>query len=104
MGDRVLVLGGGGREHSLAWKLSKSVHVSRVLLAPGNAGTFECSKMENLPSSTVTPSDNESVINNCNQNNIVFVVVGPEAPFANGVGDYLNEAKAFESGFKNRIR
>lgn len=92
MGDRVLVIGGGGREHSLAWKLAKSVHVSRVFLAPGNAGTCDSSKMENLPPSCINANDNESIVKYCSQNNIDFVVVGPEAPLANGVADYLNEA------------
>ena len=92
MGDRVLLIGGGGREHSLAWKLAQSKHVARVFLAPGNAGTQDCFKLENLPSTCLDPNDNKSVVKYCSENNIDFVVVGPEAPLANGLADCLNEA------------
>lgn len=47
MAERVLVVGGGGREHALAWKLAQSQHIQQVLVAPGNAGTVNCGKICN---------------------------------------------------------
>lgn len=47
MAAKVLVVGGGGREHALAWKLAQSPHVQQVLVAPGNAGTANCGKISN---------------------------------------------------------
>lgn len=47
MAERVLVIGSGGREHALAWKLAQSPHVQNVLVAPGNAGTANCGKISN---------------------------------------------------------
>ena len=47
MAERVLVIGSGGREHALAWKLAQSPHVQQVLVAPGNAGTASCGKISN---------------------------------------------------------
>lgn len=47
MAERVLVVGGGGREHALAWKLAQSPQVQQVLVAPGNAGTAGCGKISN---------------------------------------------------------
>lgn len=47
MAERVLVIGSGGREHTLAWKLAQSPHIQQVLVAPGNAGTADCGKISN---------------------------------------------------------
>lgn len=47
MAERVLVIGSGGREHALAWKLAQSPHIQQVLVAPGNAGTASCGKISN---------------------------------------------------------
>lgn len=47
MAVKVLVVGGGGREHALAWKLAQSPHIQQVLVAPGNAGTASCGKISN---------------------------------------------------------
>ena len=47
MAEKVLVVGGGGREHALAWKLAQSDQVQQVLVAPGNAGTAKCAKISN---------------------------------------------------------
>lgn len=93
MGDRVLLIGGGGREHALAWKLAHSDHVSRIFVAPGNAGTQSIAKVTNVSSTEVNCSLNEDVVKFCKENQIDFVVVGPEAPLANGIADELHKAE-----------
>ena len=92
MGDKVLIVGGGGREHAIAWKLAQSNHVGTILVAPGNAGTA-ClqQKTQNVPSSILNHNDNESVVKYCVENKVDFVIIGPEAPLANGLGDCLRE-------------
>ena len=78
----VLVVGGGGREHSLGWKLSKSSKVEKVFFAPGNGGTEN-----NIPISVekIDELADFALKNNC------FTVVGPEAPLAIGIVDKFNE-------------
>lgn len=82
MAARVLVIGSGGREHTLAWKLAQSNHVKQVLVAPGNAGTACSQKISNAAVST---SDHSALAQFCKDENIEFVVVGPEAPLAAGI-------------------
>ncbi|EDO38346.1 predicted protein [Nematostella vectensis] len=91
MGDKVLLIGSGGREHAIAWKLSQSDHVSTIYIAPGNAGT-EGHKMQNVSSSVLDVNVNENVVSYCRDNKVDFVVVGPEAPLANGIADSLQDA------------
>ena len=78
----VLVIGGGGREHALAWKLSQSPKVSAVFVAPGNAGTARLPKTCNI-----TPVDNAALVRFAKDKQIALTVVGPEAPLAKGVVD-----------------
>ena len=78
----VLVIGGGGREHALAWKLSQSPKVSAVFVAPGNAGTAHLPKTCNI-----TPVDNAALVRFAKDKQIALTVVGPEAPLAKGVVD-----------------
>ena len=78
----VLVIGGGGREHALAWKLSQSSKVSAVFVAPGNAGTARLPKTCNI-----TPVDNAALVRFAKDKQIALTVVGPEAPLAKGVVD-----------------
>lgn len=78
----VLVIGGGGREHALAWKLSQSPKVSAVFVAPGNAGTAHLPKTRNI-----TQVDNAALVQFAKSNQIALTVVGPEAPLAKGVVD-----------------
>ncbi|KAM7132557.1 trifunctional purine biosynthetic protein adenosine-3 [Molossus nigricans] len=82
MAARVLVLGGGGREHALAWKLAQSSHVQQVLVTPGNAGTA-CS--EKISNAAISSSDHSALAQFCKDEKIEFVVVGPEAPLAAGI-------------------
>ncbi len=84
---KILVLGSGGREHAIAWKLSKSRKVRRVFAGPGNAGTEGV--CQNLPA--VDPMKFESVLAAARKNGIDCVFVGPEVPLAAGVVDYLSE-------------
>lgn len=87
MSERVLLIGGGGREHALAWKLSQSDLVSQIFVAPGNAGTARGDpKVSNI---ALDVKDFDSVAKCCTENAISFVVVGPEDPLAAGIADYL---------------
>lgn len=77
---KLLVIGSGGREHALAWKLAQSPKVSTVFVAPGNAGTAIEPKVQNI---AVTA--HADLIDFCQKESIAFTVVGPEAPLAAGV-------------------
>uniref|UniRef100_A0A8C4VP55 Trifunctional purine biosynthetic protein adenosine-3 n=1 Tax=Gopherus evgoodei TaxID=1825980 RepID=A0A8C4VP55_9SAUR len=89
MADRVLVIGSGGREHALAWKLAQSPHVKQVLVAPGNAGTANNGKISN---SAVLVSNHTILAQFCKDHNIGLVVVGPEALLGTGIVDDLMSA------------
>ncbi|XP_071287214.1 trifunctional purine biosynthetic protein adenosine-3-like [Agelaius tricolor] len=89
MAERVLVIGSGGREHALAWKLAQSPHVKHVFVAPGNAGTADNRKISN---SAVLVSNHTIVTQFCKDHNIGLVVVGPEALLAAGIVDDLRAA------------
>ena len=82
---KILVLGSGGREHALAWKLAASSRVKRVFAGPGNAGTAQVGT--NLPEVSLASFDTIDAA--CRQNRIDCVFVGPETPLADGVVDFL---------------
>jgi phosphoribosylamine--glycine ligase len=82
---RVLLLGGGGREHALGWKLASSPKIDLLISCPGNPGLAEIGDTE--PS--IDPNDPAAVVNLARDRDIDFVVVGPEAPLAAGVADAL---------------
>ncbi|GAB4168795.1 MAG: phosphoribosylamine--glycine ligase [Wenzhouxiangellaceae bacterium] len=86
---KCLVIGSGGREHALAWKLAQSERVSRVLVAPGNAGTATEAGVENVP---VAADDIDGLLGLARDQDIGLTVVGPEAPLAAGIVDRFNEA------------
>ncbi len=86
---RVLVIGGGGREHALAWKLAASKRVTKVFCAPGNAGTAELAENVN-----VQPENLNALFHLVRQNKIDFTVVGPEDPLSLGIVDEF-ESKGF---------
>ncbi|WP_317055182.1 phosphoribosylamine--glycine ligase [Roseovarius rhodophyticola] len=83
----ILILGGGGREHALAWAVMQNPKCDKLIVAPGNAGIAqiaECAKLD--------IESGAAVVSFCEAEAIEFVVVGPEAPLAAGVGDRLREA------------
>ena len=81
---KVLIIGGGGREHALAWKAAQSPQVSTVYVAPGNAGTASEPKMENV---AIGVEDIDALIQFAQQNEVALTIVGPEAPLVIGVVD-----------------
>jgi len=84
----VLILGSGGREHALAWKISQSPLCETIYTAPGNPGTAQVG--ENIP---LDISDFEVVANAALERNITLVVIGPEIPLVNGITDYFKSRK-----------
>ena len=110
----ILVIGGGGREHALAWKLAQSAKVKNIYLAPGNGGTALDGRFKNIPITDVVELRVWAEVNK-----IVLTVVGPEAPLAAGVVDefrkhgmrifgptqaaaQLESSKAFSKAFMKR--
>src|SRR5688500_12589424 len=85
---RVLVIGGGGREHALVRALMRSPGRPEILCAPGNAGIAH----DRVPCLPIDPEDVEAVVAAARDERCDFVVIGPEAPLAAGVVDALTEA------------
>lgn len=83
----VLLIGSGGREHALAWKIAASPVLSALYCAPGNPGIASVAECVALD-----PADHEVIIAFCQQKSIEFVVVGPEAPLVAGIADDLRAA------------
>jgi phosphoribosylamine--glycine ligase len=83
----ILVVGGGGREHALCWKLSQSPYVTRVFCTPGNAGIEEDAVVKNI-----SANDTEGVLRLCRDEGIDLVVIGPEKPLISGMADRLRDA------------
>ncbi len=111
---KVLVIGGGGREHALAWKLSQSERIQKVYVAPGNGGTARDPNLVDVPITDV-----KALREWAQQEKIELTVVGPEAPLAAGVVDefrahgmrifgptqaaaQLESSKAFSKAFMQR--
>jgi len=88
-GVHVLVLGSGGREHALAWKLAQSPRVNRVSVAPGNAGTALEPAIDNVG---LDPMDFPSLVDFARREHVDLTVVGPEAPLVAGVVDHFRAA------------
>jgi len=85
----VLIIGGGGREHALAWKAAQSVRVERVYVAPGNAGTAREAKVENV---AIGAEDISGLLAFARDNGVGLTIVGPEAPLVAGVVDVFEQA------------
>ena len=84
----ILVVGSGGREHALAWKLAEPDSVSRVFVAPGNAGTALEPKLENIP---LDPMDIKGLATFAQEHDCALTVIGPEAPLVAGIVDHFSE-------------
>jgi len=84
---KLLVVGGGGREHALAWKLAQSPRVQKVFVAPGNGGTASEPGVQN-----VAPTETAALIDLCRREQIQLTLVGPEAPLAAGIVDAFRQA------------
>jgi len=86
---KVLIIGGGGREHALAWKCASSARVSEVIVAPGNAGTANEPKVRNV---NVSSDDVAGLVALARSEQIDLTIVGPEAPLVAGVVDEFTQA------------
>ena len=85
---KILVIGSGGREHALAWKLRQSPHADRIFSAPGNAGTSEI--VENV---TIPANDLQRLVRFAKENRVDLTVVGPDDPLAAGIVDLFAAEK-----------
>ncbi|MBS1575277.1 MAG: phosphoribosylamine--glycine ligase [Bacteroidetes bacterium] len=89
---RILLLGSGGREHALAWKINQSVWTNPLYIAPGNPGTARLGK-----NVAIDISDFDAIGKFCIDEKIEMVVVGPEEPLVNGLCDYFNEKEELQN-------
>ncbi|KAI9785881.1 MAG: hypothetical protein M1835_003205 [Candelina submexicana] len=87
---RILVIGNGGREHALAWRLSQSRRVESIYVAPGNGGTVGLSKVTNV--NEVRADDYPALVKFAKKERIDLVVPGPEAPLVDGIEGYFRDA------------
>jgi len=86
---KILIIGGGGREHALAWKVKQSPKVKKVFVAPGNAGTALESGIENID---IAASDINGLLTFARQEQVELTIVGPEVPLTMGIVDRFTEA------------
>lgn len=86
---QVLIIGSGGREHALAWKVAQSEMVEQVFVAPGNAGTQQEEKIKNI---NIAADDLDALVNFASQGKIDLTIVGPEVPLCMGIVDQFQAA------------
>ncbi len=86
----VLIIGGGGREHALAWKISHSQFVKKVFVAPGNAGMIYDQKIEIVP---ICTDQHQELLSFAKANHVDMVIVGPEKPLMDGIVDRFEQEK-----------
>lgn len=113
---KILIIGSGGREHALAWKVAQSNQVQKVFVAPGNAGTAQEAKVENIP---INVNNLKALLSFAQENAIDLTIIGPEQPLVDGIVDkfqavglqcfgptqaaaQLEASKAFTKDFLNR--
>ena len=89
---KLLLLGSGGREHALAWKIAQSPKIEKLYIAPGNAGTSNVGENVAIKADDFT-AIREFVV----KNNIDMVVVGPEDPLVKGIYDYFKKDEALKN-------
>ena len=87
----ILLLGSGGREHALAWKISQSKKTDKLFIAPGNAGT--ASVGQNVP---LKELDFDGIAKFALENDVKMIVVGPEVPLVEGIADYFSSQPQFK--------
>jgi phosphoribosylamine--glycine ligase len=87
----ILLIGSGGREHALAWKITQSKHCTKLSIAPGNSGTANCGT--NVP---VLPTDFDGIGKFCSKEHVDMVIVGPEEPLVNGLFDFFQNNPALK--------
>ncbi len=85
---KVLIVGSGGREHAIAWKIAQSPRLSQLFVAPGNAGTQHA--LRNTRNVPIAPEDTAALVSFADDQNIDLIIIGPEAPLANGLADALH--------------
>jgi len=83
----VLIVGGGGREHALAWAITRSPGIGEIFVAPGNGGTDAIAK-----NVAIAPNDIDGLIQLARDNNVSLTIVGPEAPLVAGIVDRFDKA------------
>lgn len=88
----ILIIGSGGREHAMAWKISQSSHCSKLFIAPGNGGTAACGSNVDI-----APSDFEGIRKLCTSQKIEMVIVGPEEPLVKGIVDFFAADKSLKN-------
>jgi len=86
---QILLIGGGGREHAIAWKLSQSPQVEHIWVAPGNGGTARLPKTENV---ALEVHELTALCDFAQQQTIDLTIVGPEAPLVDGIVDLFQAA------------
>ena len=84
---KILVIGSGGREHALVWKIAQSSMVSEIFCAPGNAGIEEMAKLVSIKADDV-----DSLLGFAKEKKIDLTIVGPELPLTSGIVDFFEEA------------
>ena len=95
----ILILGSGGREHSLAWAIKQNPKCDNIFVAPGNAGIAQIAKCI-----SVDILDTTQIVNTVKEYNIDFVLIGPEEPLAEGVSDILKREVTITSNSCSHIR
>ena len=86
---RILIVGSGGRENSIAWALSKNQSIEQIYVCPGNGGTAKFEKCICLKTKS---EDQKTIINECKRLEIDLVIIGPDAPLAEGLADKMRDA------------
>ncbi len=87
----VLLIGSGGREHALAWKMAQSKKLDKLFIAPGNAGTANVGI-----NVSIKTTDFENLGKFCLDNNVKMVIVGPEEPLVKGITDYFQSTPSLK--------
>lgn len=85
---KILIVGSGGREHAITWKVCQSPKAEKIFVLPGNPGTAQIAENVN----GISMDDHSAVVQFCKKNKVDLVIVGPESPLANGLADSLTNA------------